>query len=135
MSWSRTQHNDSAGGEAGTSNPLIPSLTLIQLSHCTKGHNTVTSPAARLESATLRSQSNALPTESLHSRTQNSDNAGGEVGISNPSIPSQTLYQLSHCTQGHKTVTMPAARLESATLRSPVKRSTRRGTALKDTTQ
>ena len=34
VSCSRTQHSNSAGGEAQTSNPLIPSLTLYQLSHC-----------------------------------------------------------------------------------------------------
>ena len=31
---SRTQHSDFAYCEAGTSNPLIPSLTLYQLSYC-----------------------------------------------------------------------------------------------------
>ena len=30
----RTKHSDSSGGETRTSNPLIPSLTLYQLSHC-----------------------------------------------------------------------------------------------------
>ena len=31
------------------------------------------------------------------SRTQHSDSAGGETRTSNPSIPSLTLYHLSHC--------------------------------------
>ena len=35
VSCSRTQHSDSAGGEARPSKPSIPSLTGYQLSHCT----------------------------------------------------------------------------------------------------
>ena len=34
VSCAKTQHSDSANGEAQTSNPSITSLTLYQLSHC-----------------------------------------------------------------------------------------------------
>ena len=34
VSCARTQHSDSVGGVSRTSNLLIPSLTLYQLSHC-----------------------------------------------------------------------------------------------------
>ena len=39
MSCSRTQHSDSAGGEARTGNPSIPSLTLYQLRHWARHHS------------------------------------------------------------------------------------------------
>ena len=49
VSCSRTHHSDSAGGEAQTSNPLIPSLTLYQPSHSAPHTLIETAPVDCLE--------------------------------------------------------------------------------------